>query len=369
MRKTNKQSGSTLLLTMLVMLVAFALAVSLLLAAQTSSHMSASRTNGELAFRVAEAGVQQATMSLKENNAYSGEQNTQFGGGNFTVTVTAPVGQATHRMVVSTGRAGYAEGLLATRSISAMIDLGTPPPIANFGIVSQSSLTLKGTTDVDSSPSGGQGNIASNGSITLNGTVNVDGSASSASTVTTTGGATVSGSINQDTAPVPFPTLDFPALKSQATATKITIGNVTVSGPAPVTLSGLINGDLNLLGSGHVTLQSPVWVTGKISFGGTGQIDGGALISEQDITASGQNSLSGTLELVTLGNFTLTGGASVNAAIFVPNGTFSSSGTSSVFGSVAAHSINLAGTTSITHNTGFKWSQEFAPTHLGFYQE
>jgi len=371
MKKKTKESGSTLILTMIVMLVAFTLAVSLLLAAQTSSHMSARRTTGELAFRIAEAGIQQAAMSLKENGAYNGEQNTAFGAGNFSVVLTTPAGQPNQRLVSSTGIVKYAEGMSASRSLSALVDLYTPPPIGNFGMFSQNALNLNGNVTIDSTPNVSQANVGSNTSVSVIGHVTVNGGATSAGSVSVVGAARVTGAIHANAPVVPFPQLNFVALKNQATANGVTNGNVTVSGPAPYVLTGLINGNLTLSGSGHVTIQSPVFVTGTISFGGSGPVDGGTLISASDITAAGQNTLTGngTLALVTQGNFSLAGGSSVTAAVYVPNGTFSVHGNAKVTGTVVANTITIAGTPTFLMNTSFTWPKEFAPTRLGFYQE
>jgi hypothetical protein len=252
-----------------------------------------------------------------------------------------------------------------------MINLGTPPDIGHYAVISKQSLTFKGNSSISSSPDHGIGNVASNASMSLQGSVNVDGSASAVGTVHVQGATSVSGAVNPNSQAVPFPNLDFAALKTTAAVAKVTNGDVIVTSGATTILTGLINGNLNLTGSGHVIIQSPVYVTGKVSFGGSGPVDGGLLISQGDISATGQNTLSGsgTLALATLGNVSLGGGSSITAAIFAPNGTVSMHGNSSIFGSIAANAVSIAGTPTITRNTNYVWPTEFVPIHLGYYLE
>jgi hypothetical protein len=333
--------------------------------------MSARRLNGELAFRIAEAGLHQAAMRLKEDSTYTGEQNTNFGSGKVTIALSAVPGNPNQKAISSVATVSYGEGLSISRTLHSMVDLGTGPAIGNYSVITKGPLSFKGNASIGSFPQTGIGNVASNSTVSLQGSVNVDGNASAVGTVGVKGATSVSGSLNPNSQPVAFPSLDFNALKNVATTAKVTNGDVTVTGGATVTLTGLINGNLNLSGYGHVIIKSPVYVTGTVSFGGSGPVDGGLLISAGDISATGQNTLSGggTLALATLGNFSLSGGASVSAAIYAPNGTVSMHGHSSVFGTIAANTLSIAGTPTITRNTNYKWPSEFLSIHLGYYQE
>lgn len=371
MRNHRKKRASALILCLIVTLIAFTLSVSLLLASQTGGRISAKRVNSELAFRIAEAGIHHATISLQENLGYSGEQNTPFGAGVLNITISTPPGNSNARQVVSKGTVTYAEGLTVSRTVSALVDLGKPPQVSYYSVVSKGPLSFSGNVSVTSSPLGGLGDIASNTSVSLNGHVQIGGSAYSAGGVSVGGASKVSGGIHQNYSPIIFPQLDYSSLQAKAAAIKITNGNVNVTGAGTTVISGLINGNLNLSGSGHVIIQSPVWVTGTVSFGGSGVVDGGTIVSVGDISATGQNTLSGngTLALVTMGNVSLAGGASITGAVLAPNGTVSLHGHSSIIGTVAANNISSAGTPTFTRPTNFVWPSEFIPVKLGYYQE
>jgi len=369
-KKRTKQSGSAMVLTLIVLMVSFTMTCALLVVSQTSGRIAAKRTNSEAAFRLAEAGFHQAITCLKENSSYAGESNTGFGGGKITITVAPVPGFPSQNIITSTGTMNYAEGLKVSRTVTGMFDLGAPPGISSYSVVSKGPLSFRGNVSTSSSPKAGVGNVGSNTSVTLQGSVDIGGSATSAGSISIGGASRVSGSTSANSAPIPFPNLDYAALKTAASRNGITNGDVTVNSSGTTVLTGLINGNLRIGGSGHVVLKSPVYVTGTLTLTG-GTIDGGTLITEKDISASGNTSFSstGTLALVTLGNFSLAGGASVQAAVLVPNGTASMVGNSTIFGTLAANAVTFRGTPHITRNTGYVYPTELQPSSIGYYKE
>jgi Tfp pilus assembly protein PilX len=364
----RKDNGSALVLTLIITLVAFTLGISLLLSSQVSGRIAARRVNSELAFRIAEAGVQHALVSLRENSNYLGETNTPFGAGTMTITVNTPAAFPLHRQVTSRSVVNYAEGLSVTRQLNALVDLTAPPVVGQYSVVSKGPLTFKGNSSVGSFPKGGVGNIGSNTNVALIGSVSISGSATSTGTVKTIGAAHVNGSVYQNVSPIPFPTLDLTNIKAEAAANG-TFGSTTLNSGGTVVLSGLINGDLTIGSNTHVIIKSPIYVTGKVSLGDA-TIDAGLILSEGDMSGKGtiQNNDNG-LTFVTESNFSLQAGGSVSASIVAPNGDVSLGGHASVFGTIASDTVSMAGTPTITRNTAFNWPPEFLPVHLGYYKE
>src|SRR2546421_6077205 len=119
MKRSTKRTGSALIIVLLTTMLALTLGATLLIGSQASARMAAKRYNSEQAFRLAEAGLHHAIMSLKAASAYPGETNTAFGPGNFTISITTPASQPSQRVIVSKGTVAYAEGLQASRTISA----------------------------------------------------------------------------------------------------------------------------------------------------------------------------------------------------------------------------------------------------------
>src|SRR3972149_10282811 len=85
---TASQRGQLLIIATIFLAVLFIIAFSLSFAV-TRSSATIKKTNYEKkSLNVAEAGIQKAISILNTNFSYSGETNTSFGDGQFTVSVS-----------------------------------------------------------------------------------------------------------------------------------------------------------------------------------------------------------------------------------------------------------------------------------------
>lgn len=374
MHKRTKKAGSAFILTIMVAFVAFTMTTCMLVSSETSGRITAKRVNSELAFRIAEAGLQHAAQTMKESGTYTGETNVPFGAGKFTTIVKSVGGSPSRKTVKCTATVNYGLGLTVSRSITSMVDTGQPPSIGYYSVVAKGPLTFRGNVSVNSYPVAGLGDVGSNAIVDIAGSVAVDGGAHSTGAVSIVGASKVSGSIKAFSSTLDFPTMDYTAWKASATANGVTNGDVTVSGAGTTVISGLIKGNLNLGGTGDIVVKSPVWVTGALTLSGSARISGGTIICEKDMNASGHSGIqqadpSKSLTFVTLSNFSITAGAYVGGAVVVPNGLATLRGHSSIFGTLAANTISCAGTSSLTRNTAFTWPSEFVPLTVCYYQE
>jgi len=133
---------------------AVAMIVTIALLGATISHLFISKTrggadvsNGNEALILAESGIEHAKYALSLNPAYSGESNTSFSGGSFTISIlntdfsgtSLPADQV---RISSTGTVSGAGGTQAIRTTEAIVSIG----VGNNDIgwaVGDNSLTLQ----------------------------------------------------------------------------------------------------------------------------------------------------------------------------------------------------------------------------------
>jgi len=358
-RNRRTQRGSTLLLAIGLFTITTIFAVTLLSASMAGTWLSERRSADEAAFQVADGGASLALQALSENCAYTGQGSTALGTGTFVTVVTSIVGSPGNYQILSTGSITEGEGGVVTKQVRVVVsDVGTPA-IGSYAIISKGPLSFGGNANVGSSPTPGIGNVMANSNVSLSGSVSIDGSVSAVGTISTSGHASATGGQTQGAAAVAFPTLNTAALIAQAQAEGITNGSVTGSGSQTVNVTGYINGDLTMTGQSRLAISGVVYVTGTVKLTGGSLVGPGTLISQGDVSITGNGALdtnqADNIALVALSTLKMSGGATVNGAVICPNGNMTMSGHSSVFGSVAADTITMVGAMTITRNTNYVW--------------
>lgn len=375
MRHTKK-AGTALLTSIIAVFIVSIIGFSLLAMSESGARLSYHRRDEQQAFDIADAGFQQAMKSLEEDSSYAGQSNTQFGPGSFTVKVSNGT-SSQYKLITSTGVVSGAEGTTASQVVRGMVDLGSPPQIANYALVAKGPISMSGGSLIDSTPNLDVGNIASNTSIDMSGGTTVRGTASAAGPIKTSGSATADAGLFANAKPVVFPTVDLTSVKAAASAYGVTNGNLTASSGQTVIAKGLINGNINISGTGALVIQGPVWVTGKVNLSGSSYSGAGSLYAEGDVNISGNSGLSiadtTQMAIVALasdnGALNVSGSSRVGGAVYVPNGLLSLSGSATVFGSLAANNVNLSGSMHITRNTNQQWPSEFSKPKLAYWTQ
>ena len=101
--------GAALVIAMLLMAVLLMAGTTFLTISFTESQIAKNEQASAQAFAFAEAAVHKAIAQLNANSGYTGETNTAFSGGTFTVTVTTGTG-----CISSAGTTTTSKSLLAT---------------------------------------------------------------------------------------------------------------------------------------------------------------------------------------------------------------------------------------------------------------
>lgn len=363
--------GYAMLTSLVVVMMLGILGVSLSGLSVNSVRASGYRRDMQTAFELAEAGVRYAVYRLVSDKTYAGQGDTAFGEGTFRVEIGMVAGQPTHRSVTGVGRVMSLGGSTVERRIGGVIDTAAMSGIWNHAIISQGPIALNGSVTVDSTPAPNEGHVHTNstigGAVSVTGNPLVRGHVSAVGTVVLTGSPSITEGAEDHAPPVPFPAVDTAALRAQAAANSVTQGNVNIASSNTVTLRGKINGDLRISGSPRIILDGPIWVTGTIEItGGASTYFGdGILIAEGGVHFSGNGGFTSgdgftilALSPAGPGDSTpaleIAGNVNIKGSIYVPNGHTKITGTPTIFGSIAAQSIDVKGNPHVTRNTDYR---------------
>ena len=339
LKNSNSQSGQIIIIALVFVAIVISLVVSLVsyTLLQTRAHRQAvARVQG---INIAEAGVEAALWKLNNQSGYTGETNTSYGAGTYSVLITNLSGSS--KLVKVDSYIPNSSSPIAHRSLQITMVTGTKNigfsygvQVGEGGFVMNNNSGVTGNVYSDGDIIGASGTTISGDAIVAGATgqissVNVGGNATAHTiTGTTVGGnayantitgssrvtgnasavtlnsCTITGAAAYNTrtscsvggaatTPNPSPPID-PATQSlpidnasiseweSDAATGGTIGSQTINGSA--TLGPVkINGDLVV--NGVLTLSGTVWVTGSITIGN------GATVK----LASSYGSLSGEL--------------------------------------------------------------------------
>jgi cytoskeletal protein CcmA (bactofilin family) len=167
LQRTTSQSGQILLLALVFMVIVTSLVVSLVgyAASQIKAHRQA--VAREQGINIAEAGAELAIWKLNNQAGYSGETNTSYGNGVYSVTITNLSG--TSKLVKVDSYVPNATNPKAHRTVQITTATGTENLGFNYGVqIGAGGLTMDNNSQVN-------GNIYSNGDIIGANTATVTG--------------------------------------------------------------------------------------------------------------------------------------------------------------------------------------------------
>lgn len=402
----RKESGSALIIAMIVVVMVGGMASAFLTVSLSYSNATARGSVSEMSLHIAEAGIDDAVNKI---NAYVAWQyaggvgvvpgnfdfapiplvdpavpgtwiTSNINGGSYTVSIsplfTVPTIQYT---LVALGTRGTSR-----RSLEVVIVPTVPNPLFPYGMFGDTTITDSGNvfTDGYNSTLGtyasqaintdaqgllfalNSGNIGSNQNITANGSVSIHGNATpgysdppGTYSVTANGGIVVTGSTAQATAVVSTtpPSYNPPIATS---------GNFSLGGNN----SGTIGADgvpttirystLSLTAQAQLTFRGNVviYVDGDVSQVGQSVINIAPGATVEFRHGSGNFKLAGgglvnsttipasfLLISSTTGSINLTGNSDFYGAIYAPGAVFNPSGGATIYGAVTASSINIVG--------------------------
>lgn len=159
MIKNQQESGQILLLTFIALGIVLFTVLFVISGAQIYFQNAAYSVNSEKAMALAEAGVDKALASLnRTGGSYSGEAETDFGDGSYSVTVTSI--DAATKLIEATGYVPNKDKPKAKRTIKINTSRGLGVSF-NYGIqVGEGGIVLGNTNIV-------KGNIYSNGNVAM----------------------------------------------------------------------------------------------------------------------------------------------------------------------------------------------------------
>src|SRR3989344_1891958 len=157
-KSKSSQTGYVMLFA--IVLLAIFLAASASLLGYTTLNVRSARISYERdqALYLAEAGIDKAIYELNQDPSYTGETNTSFGSGAFTVTVSTI--SAGKKRFTSTGFVPNSTNPSATKTIKADAVIDTTHIAFNYGVqIGTGGLLMDNNSIID-------GNVFSNGNIT-----------------------------------------------------------------------------------------------------------------------------------------------------------------------------------------------------------
>jgi Tfp pilus assembly protein PilE len=344
--RNMKQSGQILIFTFVFMMIVTVIVGALVSYANVQIRSHRQAVQREVGLDIAEAGAELAIWKLNNESGYTGENNTSYAAGVYTVTITNLSGSS--KLIKVDSYVPNATSPIAHRTIQVNATTGTKNVGFNYGaqvdlggmamdnnstvignVYSNGNLSDSGTVTGDAIVSGATGTIDgvaingnatahniknntvgkdANGTALTSSTVNVNGSFASITSCTIKGTAkyntrtscTVNGtattpnpSVPPDPAylPLPIDAATITQWENDGAAGGTTSGNLTINsnqslGPRKIT------GDLTI--NATLTVTGTLWVQGNITFGNNSIMQ----------LSSSYGSLSGVVIAGTLGTTT-----------------------------------------------------------------
>jgi hypothetical protein len=332
--------GQLVLLALVFFAVFLTIVSGLVTQVVTYARSERATVAAEQAIMLAEAGIDKAAYQLNADSTYSGESNTALGAGTYTITVTNIDGAS--KWVSATGYVPNSTSPTAKRTVKVKVvknanyvtfRYGTQAGqggiifannsalegnlYSNGNIVGSNGAYITGDTFVANPSGGGTGSITSMciGGVSSGGACLVSGGVTGQAEAHTVTGTSVTGALycqsgssnnkSCDTSmpdptqqPMPVDDANITKWKSDAASGTIINGDYTVSSGSVTLGPTKINGNLTISGNATVTLANTVWVTGNVTFSGTG---GGARVKLAN-TYGAQSGLIIADGLISIGN-------------------------------------------------------------------
>ena len=198
------------------------------------------------------------------------------------------------------------------------------------------------------------GDLYANGNICLAGSAEIDGDAAATGTIScpTEDCDEILGEKMEGAPPVAAPDIDIAALRAEAEAGGMWVGNKTINDDD--TLGPLrITGDLRIQGNATVTLLGTVYVDGTIDMQGGTNIRGGHhIVADGEIKLTGNTQLNPEnipLVISTAGKITITGTDWTSAIIYAPNDNVEFIGNAMLYGAAVGKRVTGTGSAKIEY--------------------
>ncbi len=323
----GNQSGQIVLVALVLLTVMLLLLTTLVTAtaAQIASHRGS--VSKEQALHIAEAGLEMAVWKLNNQPNYSGENNTSFGAGTYsiaiatvspiqkTITVNSyvpnnlnPVAHKTITITVSTTHSSSAAFYYGLQVGSGGLVMNNGSAV-HGNVFSAGNISGSGTIDNDVIVSGNGHSI---GSVYVTGNVRAYSCLSPASvnnlTYITGGthtclvrGTTAVQSSEIQEQPLPIPQSQIDDWKEAAEASSVSMGNLIIASNQPLGPKKIV-GNLTVNNGVTLTLTGTVYVTGDITLQNNATVRlsssygsaGGVLLTDGKIVINNGNTFTGS---------------------------------------------------------------------------
>ena len=377
----NNERGMILVISLLILALLLGAGVGAIVSMQTDLKTSSNLKIGKIAFYIADAGVNRAFKELDDGNgtndfdALSGTvtlfTNVSYNNGSYTVTAevehpgsTNPDNPIPKRVIVtSTGCFPVVSGTGSCPAGNAKVVIEAQLrrlSLFNCGACGKDSVSITGgsTTNSYDSRSGpyGGSNVGSDGDVGSNGVISLSGSptvvygdASALTSVTTSGGATVTGTTTNLAAPIEFPPISDPCGSPYTYSSGSGIsggsynsanGQLRGTGTASITLA---NGtycfsSVDLAGQSTLTVSGSVkiYLTANSNFTGGGVVNTTGKPDNLQVFSLFSSSSQG---------ISVSGGSQVAMAVYAPDCRVALAGGSQFYGSIVGKSVDISGGT------------------------
>lgn len=397
--RKRPETGSALVLAAVAFVLMAGIGAALFSLAMAGSKATLAASNSDLAYNVAEAGIDDAINKMKayyakpgntsadyavigvvlkdkEGNTYNEVVGT-FNDGTYTVIIEPPYAGVGEYRITATGTANR-----ETRGIVTWLSADEDSSIFKYGLfgdvytdaggniktdgyhsangsyVSQAKNTVGGVAVANKT-----GHVGSNGAVSVSGSSFVYGNATPGPNSTVTGGGTVYGSKTPAKNTMALPTTDF-TMPNTAVSVKTITGSTSITGSATLGSAGGTNVysavNVSPNGKNTITIKGDVtlYVSGDFVFTGQSNIvldTGAKLTIYQSATAGKLQVNGGSLVNTSLipdnmkiysqtANATYNGNADWYGSIYAPTTALKLSGTAGFFGSAIAKTIDIQGT-------------------------
>lgn len=381
------ERGMILVISLMILALLLGAGVGAIVSMQTDLRTSSNLKTGKQAFYIADAGVNRAWKELDDGNgtndfdSLSGSvtlySNVSYASGSYTVTAEVQhPGSSTKPIipkrvkVTSTGCYPAVTGTGSCPAGSAKVVIEAQfrrESLFNCAACGKDSVSITGGSTTNSYDSrtgayggsnvGSDGDVGSNGTITLSGSPTVVyGDASALTSVTTSGGASVTGTTTNLKAPIEFPPISHPCGSpyTYSSGSGITGGTYNSA-----------NGQLRGTGSTGIELASGTYCFSSVDLAGqsTLTVQAGStvkiyLTADSNFTGGGvvnNTGLPENLEIYSLFSsssqgISVSGGSQVGMAIYAPDCRVALSGGSNYYGSIVGKSIDISGGTAFHYD-------------------
>ncbi len=275
----NHEKGQVVVFAMLMMLVLVILGTSIVYLVIYESKSIIKSKAGVQSFYIASAGVHKALWEIGQDDTYTGEVNTTFSEGVFTITVSTTA-VTNQYQIVATGYTPDAISPVRTTNIRVVCLSSSGVMSPTSALACNSSVTLKGNATIDGRPDVYGVSVPAGQTVTIQGASAVYGIPSEVGTADTIVFDDVFGMTQAQMQALATTTYVDPA--NNAAVTGITWVSFVSDSQFQITASGwtgdgilIVDGNLKITGG---TFDGIIYVIGDLSITGNALIRGAIFV-------------------------------------------------------------------------------------------